>query len=247
MRWPIEKLPHLAVTLSDVSINVSELPFFMTFFVLQTTKLHKTTLEHGTWGNLNLCPQVTVTPNGTRINYLIPFKKRTESCGGCFVLVGVFVVLLFLHWSVPTQEPRNSGKPGLRLPQSQQKQRLGDLSGKNADGGRSVHFLKKKIHLPGTQVGRSQASLIDSRSANRVVLPFVLQAKWQEQEQCQNRMEGGCKLELQRDSKRMSFLQCPGDSAASLDCHIGRQVSFKVHKSPGTCPVSETKLTFEAV
>lgn len=149
---------------------------------------------------------------------------------------------LFLHWLVPTLGPRNSGKLGLRLPQSQQKQRPGDLSGKNLDSGRSVSPLFKKILMPGTQVGRSQASLIDSRSANRI----VLQAKWQEQEQCQNRMEGGCKLELQRDSKRMPFLQCPGDLATGLDCHIGRQVSFKV-QSPGTCPVPETKLTFEAV
>lgn len=51
---------------------------------------------------------------------------------------------LCLHWLVPTLGPRNNGKLGLRLPQSQQKQRPGDLSGKNLDGGRSVSPLFKK-------------------------------------------------------------------------------------------------------
>lgn len=52
--------------------------------------------------------------------------------------------ILFLHWFVPTLEPRSNGKLGLRLPQSQEKQRPGDLSGKNLDGGRSVSPLFKK-------------------------------------------------------------------------------------------------------
>lgn len=53
---------------------------------------------------------------------------------------------------MPTLEARNSGKSGLRLPQSQQKKkRLENLSVKIADGDRSVHIEKKKKKKPSCQ------------------------------------------------------------------------------------------------
>lgn len=33
-------------------------------------------MEPGIWGNLNLCSWAMVTQNGSRMNYLTPFKVR---------------------------------------------------------------------------------------------------------------------------------------------------------------------------
>lgn len=38
--------------------------------------------------------------------------------------------LFFFHWQVPTLKPRNRGKSGLRLPQSQQNRSLGTCQGR---------------------------------------------------------------------------------------------------------------------
>jgi hypothetical protein len=102
-------------------------------------------------------------------NYLLSLQ---ESSG--FVVVLIFVFPLTSTNAIPQKE----GQVRTEVTSEPAKTEAWELVREKADGGTSVHYFCCccKILMPGNQVGRSQASMLDSRLANRTVLPFVLKA-----------------------------------------------------------------------